>query len=103
MAISKGRNPAAKNKIAKNVMSSNNSFYDEEKYTLRFPLDQEFHKKNKSYIETLIDRLSEESGKHFEKINDCNVIKNVSYKPILDFIYNFQFAEEETFSELQNL
>ena len=98
VAISKGRNPAAKNKIAKNVMSSNNSFYDEEKYTLRFPLDQEFHKKNKSYIETLIDRLSEESGKHFEKINDCNVIKNVSYKPILDFIYNFQFAEEETFS-----
>ncbi len=98
VAISKGRNPAAKNKISKNIMSSNNSFYDEEKYTLRFPLDQEFHKKNKAYIENLIDRLSEESGKNFEKINDYHVIRNVSYEPILDFIYNFQFAEEETFS-----
>tara|TARA_Y100000589_G_scaffold159540_1_gene151793 strand:+ start:6 stop:854 length:849 start_codon:yes stop_codon:yes gene_type:complete len=96
--ISQGRNPSAKNKTSRNTIYINDSFYDEEKYTLRFPLDQEFHKKNKICIENLIDRLSKESGRNFEKINDRYVIKNVSYEPILDFIYNFQFAEEETFS-----
>ena len=97
--ISGGRNPSATNKTSvKRLKYTNNSFYDEEKYTLRFPLDQEFHKKNKICIENLIDRLSEESRRQFEKINDRYVIKNVSYEPILDFIYNFQFAEEETFS-----
>lgn len=98
VAISKGRNPAAKNKIAKKIVSSNNSFYDEEKYTLRFPLDQEFHKRNKNLVESFIDRLAEDSGRNFERINGSNVIKNVDYEPIVEFIENFRFSEVNTFS-----
>ena len=44
----------------------------------------------------MIDYLK--SQENTLKINGYDVIKNVSYEPILEFIYNFQFAEEETFS-----
>ena len=100
VAISKGRKPTAKGKISKRIETSSGMFYDRELWTLRFPLNQDKHKRNKEAVEKLIDDLMEESKYNFEKINDCNVIKNVDCKYIKDFIDNFYFFERETFGGL---
>ena len=100
VAISKGRKPTAKGKISKRIETSSGMFYDRELWTLRFPLNQDKHKRNKEAVEKLIDDLMEESKYNFEKINDCNVIKNVDCKYIKDFIDNFYFFERESFGGL---
>ena len=100
VAISKGRMPTAKGKISRRIETSNGMFYERELWTLRFPLNQNKHKQNKQAVEKLIDDLIEDSKYNFEKINGCNVIKNVDSNHILNFIDNFYFYEKESFGGL---
>ena len=92
--------PTAKGKISRRIETSNGMFYERELWTLRFPLNQNKHKQNKQAVEKLIDDLIEESKYNFEKINGCNVIKNVDSTHILNFIDNFYFYEKESFGGL---
>ena len=100
VAISKGRMPTAKGKISRRIETSNGMFYERELWTLRFPLNQNKHKQNKQAVEKLIDDLIEDSKYKFEKINGCNVIKNVDSTHILNFIDDFYFYEKESFGGL---
>ena len=100
VAISEGRRATAQGKISRRIETSNGMFYERELWTLRFPLNQNKHKQNKQTVEKLIDDLIEDSKYNFEKINGRNVIKNVDYTHILNFIDNFYFYEKESFGGL---
>ncbi len=88
-------NVTARNKIYMNKVSvCVGSLYGTYKQTIAFPTDVEFHKSNYSCIEALINNSRKYTKNSFLNNDNCHVLKDVDYPPILKFFRSFKFNEE---------